>query len=157
VIAANDERAIAFNVGPRPKGEIWRGKNWACDQATKRATGDYLLFLDADVRLQPQAITQALLNAQKYQTDLLSCAPAIVCGCFAEWLVQPLMMNLIAIGFDFEGVNNSDKPEVALAAGPFMLFLKEAYDKVGGHRAVAENAVEDVALAGLVKSNGLML
>lgn len=156
-IATDDERALTFNAGPRPENEVWRGKNWACDRAIQKATGDYLLFIDADVRLQPQAIAQSVLNAQKYQSDLLSCAPAVVNGCFAEWLVQPLMVNLIAIGFDFEGVNNPAKPEVALAAGPFMLFLREAYDKIGGHRGVASNAVEDVALAGRIKTSGLRL
>lgn len=156
-VAANDDRVTVFTVPPRPTEESWKGKNWACYQAVEKVTGTYVLFIDADVRLEAQAIARALTEAQTQKSDLLSCAPAIVCGCFSEWLVQPLMANLIAVGFDFEGVNDPTQTEVAIAAGPFMLFRREAYDKIGGHSAVAENPVEDLALAALIKSNGLSL
>ncbi|MEL6815058.1 MAG: glycosyltransferase family 2 protein [Cyanobacteria bacterium J06598_3] len=152
-----DERTLVFTVPPRPSDRSWRGKNWACAQAVEQATGDYLLFVDADVRLKPQAIARSLANAQTYQTDLLSCAPKIVCGCWAEWLVQPLMALLIAVGFSFEGVNNPAEPNKSAAAGPFMLFRRDAYDQVGGHEAVATNPVEDFALAHEIKSRGLKL
>ena len=49
------------------------------------------------------------------------------------------------------------RPEVAIAAGPFMFFRRSAYDKLGGHAAVASDPVEDLALAALVKSSGLKL
>lgn len=156
-IAAGDERAFVFTVPSRPADEGWRGKNWACDRAVEKATGDYLLFIDADVRIGPQTIVRAVRSAKKHHAGLLSCAPLIVYGCFAEWLVQPLMVNLIAIGFDFDAVNDPDQPETALAAGPFMLFHRSAYDKIGGHRAVANDAVEDLALAALIKTKGLGL
>ena len=156
VIAKTDNRATVFIVPPRPKDDVWRGKNWACHCAKDKATGTYILFIDADVRLTKDAIVRALVEAQDYKSDLLSCAPAIVCGCFSEWLVQPLMANLIAVGFDFEGVNDPAQ-EVAIAAGPFMLFRRAAYDKIGGHQAVADNPVEDLALASLVKAQGLSL
>ncbi|MEL6161142.1 MAG: glycosyltransferase family 2 protein [Cyanobacteria bacterium J06554_11] len=156
-VAAIDDRVRVMAAGERPTDQTWRGKNWACDRAAQQATGDYLLFIDADVRLERQAIARTVSEAQTHRSDLLSCAPAIVCGCFAEWLVQPIMANLIAVGFDFEGVNDPARPEVALAAGPFMLFRRTAYDKIGGHRAVAADAVEDLALAALVKGSGLRL
>lgn len=156
-MAAGDGRALVFTVPPRPDDEVWRGKNWACDRAVGKATGDYLLFIDADVRIGPQTIVRAVRSAQKYDAGLLSCAPLIVYGCFAEWLVQPLMVNLIAIGFDFDAVNDPAQPEIALAAGPFMLFRRSIYDKIGGHRVVADDAVEDLALAALIKENGLGL
>ncbi|MEO0806958.1 MAG: glycosyltransferase family 2 protein [Cyanobacteria bacterium J06643_4] len=156
-VAAGDDRALVFTVPPRPDDEVWRGKNWACDRAVEKATGDYLLFIDADVRIGPQTIVRAVRSAKKHNAGLLSCAPLIVYGCFAEWLVQPLMVNLIAIGFDFDAVNDPAQPETALAAGPFMLFRRSAYDKIGGHRAVADDAVEDLALAALIKENSLGL
>lgn len=155
--ATNDERLEAFTVPPRPTDQVWLGKNWACAQAVKKATGEYVLFLDADVRLEKGAIAQTLTNAKTYQTDLLSCAPKIVCGCFSEWIVQPLIALLIAVGFSFEGVNDPAAPNKSAAAGPFMLFRKAAYDKIGGHASVASNPVEDFALAREIKTNGLTL
>lgn len=153
-VAEQDARIKLIKVPPRPTTEIWRGKNWACAQAVKQAQGDYWLFIDADVRLEPNAISTALQTAQAQQSDLLSLAPEIVCGCLAEWLVQPLMMSMIAIGFEFDGVNNPNDIQTAFAAGPFMLFRRSAYEAIGGHAAVAADPVEDVALAKRIKQTG---
>ena len=156
-VAKSDKRVTVFTVPPRPTEIAWRGKNWACMQAAKRATGEYLLFLDADVRLEEEAIARALFDAQAYDTDLLSCAPKIICGCFSEWLIQPIMATLIAVGFSFDGVNDPNQLDKAAAAGPFMLFRRRAYEQIGTHAAVATETVEDFALAKLIKSSGLTL
>ena len=155
--AGDDDRVTIFTVPPRPTDIPWRGKNWACTQAVEKATGEYLLFIDADVRLEKTALRTTLSNLHVHQADLLSCGPNIVCSCFSEWLVQPIMIHIIAIGFDFEPVNDPKQPDVAFAAGPFMLFRRSAYDAIGGHAAVASDPVEDVALAGAIKSAGLRL
>ncbi len=156
-LAVSDQRVKVINVPPRPTTEIWVGKNWACSQAVKQASGEYLLFIDADVRLEPQAISAALAEAQNYQTGLLSCAPEIVCGCFSEWLVQPLIMTLLTVGFNFEQVNDPNDLSTAFAAGPFMLFSRSAYEHIGGHAAVASEIVEDVELGKLIKNHHLNL
>ncbi|MGC1396850.1 MAG: glycosyltransferase family 2 protein, partial [Coleofasciculaceae cyanobacterium] len=120
------------------------------------AKGEFLLFIDADVRLKPQAIETAIQKAQLEGSDLFSLAPAITCGCLAEWLVQPLMVNNLAVGQDFQAVNDPET-DVAFAAGPFMLFRRTAYEKLGGHRAVKSQVVEDVELARRTKAAGLRL
>ncbi len=156
-VALNDARVEVITVPTRPTDIPWRGKNWACASVVDKATGDYLLFIDADVRLGPDAIATALVDCQNHQADLLSCGPGIVCGCLAEWLVQPVMMSCIAVGFNFEAVNDPKDTTTAFAAGPFMLFRRSAYERIGGHRAVATETVEDVELAKLIKSSGLTL
>ncbi|HEY9896191.1 MAG TPA: glycosyltransferase family 2 protein [Candidatus Sericytochromatia bacterium] len=152
----NDRRLRVLVGKPRPENEIWSGKNWACVQAATQATGEFLLFLDADVRLKPGAIVAAVKTVQKKQVDLLTLCPEIVCGCLAEWLVQPWMMSLLIAGFDFNEVNDPDA-EAAFAAGMFMLFRRTAYERLGGHQAVADQAVEDVELARRTKQKGLKL
>ncbi|WP_228025257.1 glycosyltransferase family 2 protein [cf. Phormidesmis sp. LEGE 11477] len=157
-IAKNDGRVKVLTVPPRPTDQPWRGKNWACVQAAKEVEdSEYILFIDADVRLNADAIACALTNAQTYNSDLLSCAPKLVCGCFSEWLVQPLMALLIAVGFSFEGVNDPKQQDKAAAAGPFMLFRAAAYKEIGGHAAVATIAVEDFELAKVIKASGFNL
>ena len=151
-----DSRLHVLPGQPRPAEETWVGKNWACCQGFEQAKGDFLLFIDADVRLKPQAIETAVQKAQLEASDLLSLAPAITCGCLAEWLVQPLMVNNLAVGQDFQAVNDP-QTDVAFAAGPFMLFRRTAYEKLGGHRAVANQVVEDVELARRTKAAGLRL
>lgn len=151
-----DSRLHILPGQPRPTEEIWVGKNWACCQGFEQAKGEFLLFIDADVRLKPQAIETAIQKAQLEASDLFSLAPAITCGCLAEWLVQPLMVNNLAVGQDFQAVNDP-QTDVAFAAGPFMLFRRTAYEKLGGHRAVANQVVEDVELARRTKAAGLRL
>lgn len=157
-LVPTDHRLRVFRVAPRPTDRVWRGKNWACAQAAE-AIGDrvdYLLFIDADVRLAPEAIGAALAEADRLQTDLFSCAPEIVCGCLSEWLVQPIVASAISVGFDFRSLNDRDNP-IAFAAGPFMLFRRSSYLAIGGHAAVADDPVEDMALGMRIKEQGLHL
>lgn len=156
-LAAMDERVKVVTVPPRPQDRVWRGKNWACANAAPHAVGEYLLFIDADVRLEPGAIAAAIAESKAHQSDLFSCAPEMICGCFAEWLVQPIMMSILAVGFNFETVNDASDLESAFAAGPFMLFKRDAYERIGGHRAIADELVEDLELARLIKKSGLRL
>ncbi|MEP6545529.1 glycosyltransferase family 2 protein [Microcoleus vaginatus GB1-A2] len=153
----NDPRLKILAGQPRPANQYWAGKNWACAQAVQVATGDFLLFIDADVRLKPGAIETAIATAETEKIDLFTCMPALVCECFAEWLVQPIMFNHLAVCYDFTAVNDPSKTDSAFAGGPFMLFRRSAYEKIGGHEAVAGEIVEDVELARRIKRRGLKL
>ncbi|KGF71537.1 hypothetical protein DO97_17880 [Neosynechococcus sphagnicola sy1] len=149
-----DPRLHLLPGQPRPTDTLWMGKNWACAQGAAQARGEYLLFLDADVRLQTGAIEAAVLQADQNHVDLLSCGPQVLCGCLAEWLVQPLLFNQLLIGLDWLAINTPN-PAVVFAAGPFMLFRRSAYEEIGGHRGVADQVVEDVELARRIKQAGL--
>ena len=146
----NDPRLKILAGQPRPANQYWAGKNWACAQAVQVATGDFLLFIDADVRLKPGAIETAIGTAETEKIDLFTCMPALVCECFAEWLVQPIMFNHLAVCFDFTAVNDPSKTDSAFAGGPFMLFRRSAYEKIGGHEAVAGKST--VCFRGIVDS-----
>ena len=150
------DRFALLDAGPRPTGQRWVGKNWACAQAMQQVDSDWVLFVDADVRLQPQTLRRALRQAQLEQADLFSLAPRLGCTCLAEWMVQPIMASLLGLGFPIEAANNPASP-VAFAAGPFMLFRRSAYVAIGGHSALAAEVVEDLALARQIKANGYRL
>jgi len=114
---------------------------------------EWVLFVDADLRLQPATLRRALAQATMDGADLLSLAPRLSCGCLAEWLVQPIMASLLGLGFPIEAANDPASA-VAFAAGPFMLFRRSAYLAIGGHRALAAEVVEDLALARRIKQGG---
>ena len=154
--AAAPERFRLLEAGPRPATERWVGKNWACSRAMEQVDSDWVLFIDADVRLQPSALRRALARALADGADLLSLAPRLSCGCLAEWMVQPIIASLLGLGFPIEAANDPASP-VAFAAGPFMLFRRSAYEAIGGHRALAAEVVEDLALARRIKGSGRRL
>ena len=149
--AASHFRLI--QAGPRPVNERWVGKNWACSKAVEQVSSEWLLFIDADVRLKPDALKRSLAQALDEQADLLSLAPRLSCGCLAEWMVQPIMASLLGLGFPILETNDPASP-VAFAAGPFMLFKASTYRQIGGHRALAGEVVEDLALARAIKAGG---
>lgn len=150
---AKDPRFSLLDAGPRPVGERWVGKNWACSRAMEQVVSEWVLFVDADVRLQPGTLRRALAQATTDGADLLSLAPRLSCGCLAEWMVQPIMASLLGIGFPIEAANDPAST-VAFAAGPFMLFRRSAYLAIGGHLALAAEVVEDLALARRIKQGG---
>lgn len=149
-------RFSLIQAGPRPARERWVGKNWACSKAMDGVTSSWVLFIDADVELRPTALRRALVQAIDERADLLSLAPRLVCTCLAEWMVQPIMASLLGLGFPIVEANDPSS-DVAFAAGPFMLFRRSAYDAIGGHRALAGEVVEDLALARTIKTSGFCL
>lgn len=72
-----DPRLKILAGQPRPANQYWAGKNWACAQAVQVATGDFLLFIDADVRPGPGAIKTAIATAETEKIDLFTCMPAL--------------------------------------------------------------------------------
>ena len=148
-----DVECQVLDAGARPIGERWVGKNWACTRAMEIVQSPWVLFLDADVELSSDALARALSSAVAEEADLFSLAPRLVCGCLAEWMVQPIMASLLGLGFPIKAANDPDSP-IAFAAGPFMLFRRSTYNAIGGHRALAGEVVEDLALARLIKQSG---
>jgi glycosyltransferase involved in cell wall biosynthesis len=133
--------------------QVWAGKNWACHQGVQRACGDFLLFIDADVRLNPRAIETVFNIVNSEQIEFFNCIPAVVCQSLVEWLVQPLMFINLLVSLNSKAVKNS-QDKTTYAFGPFMFFRRSVYYKIGGHEAVKSEVAEDVALAKLIKSNG---
>jgi hypothetical protein len=71
-------------------------------------------------------------------------------------MVQPIMISLLCLSFPIQAANDPADP-TAFAAGPFMLFRRSAYSAIGGHRALAGEVVEDLALARRIKAGGYRL
>jgi len=151
--SAAPARFSLLAAGPRPAGERWVGKNWACSRAMQQVDSDWVLFVDADVQLHPATLRRALAQARCEAADLLSLAPRLRCGCLAEWMVQPIIASLLGLGFPITAANDPASP-VAFAAGPFMLFRRRSYEAIGGHAALAAEVVEDLALARRIKAAG---
>jgi chlorobactene glucosyltransferase len=133
----------------------WVGKCHACwiGARTAPAESEWLCFLDADVIAEPRLLSSALIVAQTQSLDLLSLAPRQRLGSFAERLIIPCGLYLMAFCQDLATVQARHSDQVT-ATGQFMLVRKSAYESVGGHAAVHDAICEDVGLALLIKRAG---
>ncbi len=137
---------------PLPAG--WLGKNWACHQLGRDATGEILIFTDADVVWQPDALRDVVAAMDQQRADLLSVWPTQTTVTWAERLTVPTMALAILAYLPLLGVHATPWPAFAAANGQCLAFRRDSYTKIGGHSAVADNIVEDVALARLTKRHG---
>lgn len=133
----------------------WKGKPHACwmGAVASNRRSEWLCFLDADVRLHPALVASAIAKAIEEGIDLLSLAPQHELQSAAERLILPCGHYLLAFAQDLSRIQS--RTQNALATGQFMLFRREAYEAIGGHRAVRSAICEDLALARLAKRRGL--
>jgi len=131
----------------------WAGKNYAVSIGAAAATGDWLLFTDADTYHLHGSTQRALCDAVVRDAVLVSYSPEQeMCG-FWERALIPFVYCRLANKFSFARVNDRAQPDAA-ANGQFLLLLRDVYEKLGGHTAIAGQILEDVALARLVKGAG---
>ena len=154
-IAIRDSRLRVLRGTELPDG--WIGKNHACHQLSHAATGEWLLFTDADTVHDRHSIRAAVTIALAERADLLTLIPEQTMLTFSERLILPLLHFVSMTLLPFFFVEHSRRPSFAIGIGQFMLFRREAYDAIGGHAAVGNALVEDVWLARRIKAFGFRL
>lgn len=113
----------------------------------------WLLFLDADVVLNPGAVGALLAEAEHHEADLVTLIPRVTLGSTLERLVMPAVGALILAHHPPAKVNDPHNPK-AFANGQVILIRRAVYERVGGHSAVVQEVLEDVMLARRVKAAG---
>jgi hypothetical protein len=143
---------IHIRHGELPAG--WTGKSHALHVGMRRATGQWLLFVDSDVVLRPDVLRCVVALAEWKYYDLLSLLPRFETRSFWERLIVPLGGAATSAMYFLPMSNYNELPNTAFANGQFMCVRRSAYDAVGGHEAVKQTLSEDLALARLLKRNG---
>jgi hypothetical protein len=151
VIAARAPRVRRVEEPPLPPG--WVGKNWACWNGAQATRGDWLLFLDADVRLHPAAVRTSLRWAEEERAGLTSIAPRVEAVGFWERVVLPFYVQMVLTYFRAPHVNRP-RSATAMANGQFWLVRRVDYVEQGGHEAVRGRVLEDVAIARRFRAAG---
>jgi chlorobactene glucosyltransferase len=150
--AANPNlRVVHVPQGSLPEG--WTGKCNALHSSVKHADGEWLLFVDSDVILEPNALPATLGLAVGRSLDLVSLLGRIESHGLWEGLLVPLAgmaMNFMYL----TALTNADHRKPAFANGQFLLIRRSAYEAIGGHERVKDQFTEDVELARLMKSLG---
>jgi chlorobactene glucosyltransferase len=152
-LAMQNPRVALIPCPPLPPR--WVGKSHACWIGARSVAADtaWLCFIDADVKVKSGAISSAVCAALERSLDLLSLAPRQELKSFAERLILPCGLILMAFLQDLRQVQARGGRDVT-ATGQFMLARREAYDEVGGHAAVCTAICEDLAFARRLKLSG---
>ena len=129
----------------------WMGKNWACHQLAGQATGDYFLFLDADVSINGPLLSSALSRMKSKNLALLSLFPGQDMKTAGEWLVVPLMHYLLLSMLPLCFIEWLKYPSLAAANGQFMLFQAKHYRTANWHSQARGKVTEDIEIMKLVK------
>ncbi len=131
----------------------WRGKPWACHRLSQEATGSVLVFIDADVRLQATAIASAVNAMRAAELSLASPYPRQIAVRPSERLTQPLVTWSWLATLPLL-LASTTSAAFSAAIGQFLVVDAAAYRASGGHEAVADYVVEDVAVLRSMKRNG---
>ncbi|MCD8185630.1 MAG: glycosyltransferase family 2 protein [Rikenellaceae bacterium] len=132
----------------------WLGKNHACHLLAQEATGERLLFIDADVRLQPGAVGRAVEQLDRHGLQLLSIFPQQIIDSAGSRLTVPLMNWILLSLLPLAAVRSAPQASLSAANGQFMLFNGEVYRREKPHQRFRASAVEDIAISRFYKKQG---
>ncbi len=138
----------------------WLGKPWACQQLLDQSSGwtnpsDIIVFVDADVRLEPAAICSGIALLRAHNMQMVCPYPRQRAMTWGERLVQPLLQWL---WLTFLPLRIAERPRplsMTAANGQFMIIDRNALNEIDGFRSVANNVLDDVALAKEMKRAGM--
>ncbi|GAA4555130.1 glycosyltransferase family 2 protein [Pseudonocardia xishanensis] len=157
--STDDTAAVAAAAGakvltgtPPPAGSL--GKPHACGRLAAAARGSVLVFVDADVVLEPHAVAAAVAVLRDAGLDLLCPWPRQLATDPAARLVQPLLAWSWMVTLPLRPAERSGRPSMVAANGQFLLVDAGALARAGGWAAVAGEVLDDIALARAVRRAG---
>ncbi len=147
-----DERLRVIDGEEPPAG--WLGKPWALHQGSRLARGELLLFVDADVVYSSAALRAAVAHWQLRRPVLLSFVPYFEMRGLGENAAMPMLAMFCFTFMPAWLSNRSRIAALAIGGGTGNLIVRERYEAIGGHEALKDSVVDDVALARLVRRSG---
>ncbi|CAM3705376.1 glycosyltransferase [Deinococcus frigens] len=156
--SSDDTAKIAYGMGARvvrgqPLPPGWFGKPWACQQLAVLASGDILIFTDADVTWHAGALGAVLHELTASDADLLSVQPRQDNRTLGERLLTPLVDAAVLSYFPYPFIT-LPQPAATVANGQVMAFRRPALEGAGGYALVRRELLEDTQLARRLKARG---
>lgn len=148
-LAKEDARVQVKRVDVLPEG--WLGKCHACHVGASAATGDWILFTDADCWLKPDVIARAVRLAENEGVDHVTLSPGTVVESAAAKAWHLLFLTSLVNWFS--GVNR-DRPRSYMGIGAFNLVRASAYRQCGGYEALRLTVLDDMRLGLLLRRAG---
>jgi hypothetical protein len=123
----------------------------------EQAGGSYFLFLDADVRISGDIVSQSISHAAKHELSLISVFPKQIMKGTGEKMSVPMMNYILLTLLPMILVRKSARPSLAAANGQYMFFEANTYRTLQPHSRMKNNRVEDIAIARFYKEKGKMV
>lgn len=143
----SDPRLRVVRGGTQPPPPGWLGKPWACHRLAERARGDVFVYVDADVRLAPNAVAGAIRLLRSERLSLVSAFPREEAESRMERLVQPMLAWAWLTFLPAQLSEALQAPSLGAANGQFVVVDASSYRRAGGHAAVRGKVIEDIELA----------
>jgi hypothetical protein len=152
-IATRDARVRLASAPPLPPG--WNGKQHACHVLASLATHSTLCFLDADVRLAPDALARLAAFMESRGAGLVSGFPREETGSPLEWMLIPLIHFVLLSYLPFAGMRWAPRwPGFAAGCGQVLMVRRSDYRAAGGHAAIRETMHDGLLLPQLFRRHG---
>lgn len=141
-----------IDAGPLPQG--WLGKPWALSQGLNQAKSDFIVTVDADVRLSRDALSTMDAVLTRIQADFLSPYPAQIALTLSERLIQPLLQWTWMTTVPLRLAMKSSRPSLAVANGQFFFIKRSALVTSGSFESIRSSVLDDIDLARVLVRNG---
>ena len=148
------EKFRVNKISGRKLPQGWLGKNFACQQLAVSGSGEFLVFLDADVRLNPSAISAAISRQEELGWDFISPYPRQLAKTLTEKLIQPLLQWSWLASVPLRLAEIFPNRGMTIANGQFFIVKRKAYEAIGGHIAIKNEVLDDLELARLLIAKG---
>jgi len=149
--AASPGRLKVIRITDLPGG--WMGKPHAMWSASNRASGDWLLFTDADVLFKPDALRRALAYAESERADHLVLFPRMIMKHPGEKMMIAFFQTLFVFGHRPWKVADP-KTKDHIGVGAFNMIRRTVYEALGTYKALRFDVLDDMKLGKVVKNAG---
>jgi glycosyltransferase involved in cell wall biosynthesis len=149
--ARTDKRLKVIRVTSLPAG--WLGKPYALQQAYEKSTGEWLVLTDADVHFAPEVLRRAIALAEKHNWDHMPLLADPKMYTFGEKVVMTFFALAFVLATRPWRVNQPHSGEY-VGVGAFQLIRRSTYEKMGTHRRLAMEVIDDLKVGKLVKEAG---
>ena len=151
IAAASPDRLKTIHINELPPG--WMGKPHAMWSASNRASGDWLLFTDADVLFNPSAVRRALAYAESEQADHVVLFPRMIMTHPGEKMMIAFFQTLFVFGHRPWKVADP-KTKDHIGVGAFNMIRRTVYEALGTYQALPFDVLDDMKLGKVVKNAG---
>lgn len=151
-LTAEDPRVRVATTVPLPPG--WNGKQHACWRLAQESRSEWMLFTDADVRFEPDALRRSVAEAERLGVGLLSTVPRQIVGTVSEAMLVPLIHVLLLSYLPIGRMRSTLDPASSAGCGQFLLARADAYRATGGHSQFRDSMHDGIRMPRLFRAGG---